>query len=1181
MSQAPYSDQEILNRCFDATNNCLVAFGYNPRPNAPVQYSTQYILNKVYDATNNCLCVTPNPRPNALVQYSEQYIWNRVFNKTGNYIDTDSNSDPSSLVENSDQAVLNKAFDSSTRMLATETNTKGVAPVTYTVNQILNIIFDSTNNILKIDAFGVSSLILWSDSSRNVKTDTSAHFASANKEYLTIPSNSSLQTGDIDFEIGGWVRFDSVGTLQTLSSKSGEYSLYMFTDSKIYFEIKSIKYVASSSALSANTWYFIRAWNTTADKTVHISINNAAATTDTITTYATVLIGAFNFSATGSGYLNGRLDSWYFQKRISTTAEATSLYNAGAGRTYNDLTSTNGLDTFKAGLTSWWDFNEEGGTRYDSKGSNHLTATADPIIQPPVYGSELVQNPGFETAGAGGADVWANWTEIAGDGAIANETTIVHSGSDAAKITIGTNSAYILQSFSVTAGASYYLSFWSRGDGVNEGFYGIYDVTNSAYLGSSSISTNNPTTTYKLFTTQFVAPAGCSSMSVYLRARIVAGAIAYFDDVSVKQIITPSINNGGFDLRPATGGEKTNLSPTYITVASNVETLEVADHGLKNGDIITVTGFLTTSYNATNKAVTVIDKDTISFVNPDAPDRTRIETTTSRIATDVFSGWDETFSSTSMVNAETSTPYTGSYAARFDINASNNGVTTNQSVVIAGKKYNYTITSKNNGSGGQMVVGGNTGASHTYFSLTTSYAQYTGTVTPANNVFSIIGIGASKSIYIDQVTLTSLGPTAEAGIAAGNAIDGNFAAGFNGSNVLNKASNADLQQIDADYTLFAWVNLNGAGNIMSKAGEYTLYYDATQTKFIFSPIGSSANWAINPTVVTFGSWYFLEAGYTKSTGRAFLSVNNGTQTQVVLSGTPVTTTNVFNVGLSLKGNIDGAGKLNRALTTDERTALYNNGKGLKYAQLPDSIKNDSALKGYWNLDEKSGTRYDSTSNDNDLTDNGTVTQVQGVNYYEGTVATVFDSSGNSNTFSQTTLSKRPTYCSICLNGKPAMLFDGVDDALFGAGDKIGTGDVTITAVINARSAGVITGRIIDTTSLFLFMYGDATKLGITSNAGTTIVYSGNSSIAVNTSYIVTVTRTSAGVVNIYIGNVLSGSADQNSGTPVAGSDTYIGNRAAGDRAFDGSIATVIINSSILTAAQRTSQYNYLKSKYGL
>src|SRR3990170_1049333 len=53
--------------------------------------------------------------------------------------------------------------------------------------------------------------------------------------------------------------------------------------------------------------------------------------------------------------------------------------------------------------------------------------------------NEHLVNGGFETAGAGGADVWGSWTETAGDGALANETTLVHGGSDAAKITAGGN----------------------------------------------------------------------------------------------------------------------------------------------------------------------------------------------------------------------------------------------------------------------------------------------------------------------------------------------------------------------------------------------------------------------------------------------------------------------------------------------------------------------------------------------------------------------------------------------------------------------------------------------------------------------------------------------------------------------------------------------------------------------
>jgi len=100
---------------------------------------------------------------------------------------------------------------------------------------------------------------------------------------------------------------------------------------------------------------------------------------------------------------------------------------------------------------------------------------------PPRTGINIVRNPGFELPGAGGADVYGSWVESAGDGAIADETTLFHSGLHACKLTSGaTSNTSIYGTQKVTPGVAYSVSFWARGDGTNAGRYKIYDATNSA-----------------------------------------------------------------------------------------------------------------------------------------------------------------------------------------------------------------------------------------------------------------------------------------------------------------------------------------------------------------------------------------------------------------------------------------------------------------------------------------------------------------------------------------------------------------------------------------------------------------------------------------------------------------------------------------------------------------------------
>lgn len=191
-----------------------------------------------------------------------------------------------------------------------------------------------------------------------------------------------------------------------------------------------------------------------------------------------------------------------------------------------------------------------------------------------------------------------------------------------------------------------------------------------------------------------------------------------------------------------------------------------------------------------------------------------------------------------------------------------------------------------------------------------------------------------------------------------------------------------------------------------------------------------------------------------------------------------------------------------------------------------------------------------------------------------------DITANLSHFTQITPSKRPTMDIDGINSLPVLDFDGVDDALSNAADKIGTGDVTVVAVIKPTGwGGGSTGRIIDNGKLLFFIAN--TGVVSISSVGGASVSSANGSISLNTSYIVTVTRTSAGIANIYINGVLSGTANQDSGTPVAGFDTYIGNRAAGDRGFDGLIGSVMIFPSVLDATSRNSLEKTLGAKYGI
>ncbi len=147
---------------------------------------------------------------------------------------------------------------------------------------------------------------------------------------------------------------------------------------------------------------------------------------------------------------------------------------------------------------------------------------------------DLLSNSGFETAGGGGADIWGSWSETAGDGALANETTAKHAGSDAAKITAGAGlDTLVSQNITVTAGKSYRLRFFTRGDASNAGRYKIRDVSNSADIVALT-STGVAGTTFTAVTVAFTAPAGCSSVGITFQCPATDTGDAYFDSSEVR-----------------------------------------------------------------------------------------------------------------------------------------------------------------------------------------------------------------------------------------------------------------------------------------------------------------------------------------------------------------------------------------------------------------------------------------------------------------------------------------------------------------------------------------------------------------------------------------------------------------------------------------------------------------------
>lgn len=571
---------------------------------------------------------------------------------------------------------------------------------------------------------------------------------------------------------------------------------------------------------------------------------------------------------------------------------------------------------------------------------------------------------------------------------------------------------------------------------------------------------------------------------------------------------------------------------------------------------------------------------------------------------DVWGSWTESTAGASTLTDEGVLVHAGSHAAKFVVDGSNSAVSIAQTVLTTGHKYSASVWARG-AVGSEQIIIGDTSTNWSTPTLTAAYAQYSGQGTAGATSFNIKRSSASQTFYIDDVTLACAEIPAAAGIAAGLARDGNLCASFNGtSQYLSRASTASLQTGDIDFTVWGWVYLNvknaqqaiiGKWNTGSNAREWVISYVDTSDRVRLSVTSDGTAGTTNsveesvtgsPSV---DAWYFFVAYHDSVNNLLGISLNNsaGSTTAhsagVFSSATASLVLGAIDGGsLKLNGRVDGVGFIKRLLTPTEKTSLFNLGRGVKYAGLPATMTDTIS---FWNLDEYSAsagavTRNDSQST-NHLTDTGKTPSGQGVNYYEGTVSKWIDGGSAIKNLTQTTQSSRLLYRTNQINSRAVITGDGLTKYLTNSNDLIGTGNVTIVAVIKPRGwGGTSAGEILDTTTGILRLVSASSYVQLSRN-GATLATSAVSSISLNTAYVIVVTSTSAGTTNFYINGALSGTADQSAGSPTAGGATYLGNRADLTRGFDGDIGTVQVFNRILPTNQITAYTKYLRNKWGI
>lgn len=153
-----------------------------------------------------------------------------------------------------------------------------------------------------------------------------------------------------------------------------------------------------------------------------------------------------------------------------------------------------------------------------------------------INGTNIITNPEFElytgNQDGGVTGTFTGW-EVEEENGVVQPSSVIRMGFNALGfINYGDNPGpYVYQDCTVVATGSYTFSFYTKSDGTVQSSYGLYDVSNSADIVATTAS--GITGDYQLVTTNITAPAGCTSIRVYLYGANGATGSCYIDSTKL------------------------------------------------------------------------------------------------------------------------------------------------------------------------------------------------------------------------------------------------------------------------------------------------------------------------------------------------------------------------------------------------------------------------------------------------------------------------------------------------------------------------------------------------------------------------------------------------------------------------------------------------------------------------
>lgn len=205
-----------------------------------------------------------------------------------------------------------------------------------------------------------------------------AAYFNGNSQYLASDTTPETSVGASSWAFAGWVRVDTLTPYSPIWSNTddtGGFELFLDSTGRQFMALGApeggsyINTPSSGTNIIAGKWYFINIWFDTSDRKLYLTVNDESNTfSNSVSSSASTVTTTEGYYLDSSVSFVGAMDQWGFWKRVLTPSERSTLFNGGAGVSFFTLPAG-----ILSGMTSWWRFEEDKGTRFDSYGTVHLS----------------------------------------------------------------------------------------------------------------------------------------------------------------------------------------------------------------------------------------------------------------------------------------------------------------------------------------------------------------------------------------------------------------------------------------------------------------------------------------------------------------------------------------------------------------------------------------------------------------------------------------------------------------------------------------------------------------------------------------------------------------------------------------------------------------------------------------